>query len=72
MGWGRLYVPQQTTTTGQIQLVGNSAYYSEQKLASGGFIVENPGCLITYFAKWDPPTKAWTVVGYTYPHRLVC
>lgn len=71
-GGGRAYVPQTTTATGQVKLVGDSVYFSEQKLTSGGFIIDNPGCLITYFAKFDPATKGWIVVGYTYPHRLVC
>lgn len=71
-GGGRVYVPQTTNANGQVQLVGNSAYYSEQRLSSGGFIVNSPGCLITYFARWNPEAKGWAVVSYKYPKQMVC
>lgn len=71
-GGGAYQVPKTTTTDGQIQLVGNSVYYSEKKLESGGAIMESPGCRITYFAKWDQEKKGWIVVRISYPKKLVC
>ncbi len=71
-GGGKYYVPKTTTTQGQVQLVGNAAYYSEGKIESGGFVVESQGCLVTYFAEWKPEMKGWIVVGIWYPKRLVC
>ena len=71
-GGGSYYVPKTTTADGQIQLVGNSIYYSEKKLQTGGVVVNNPGCLITYFAKWDATHRGWIVVSISYPKKLVC
>lgn len=71
-GGGRYVVPQTTTTQGQVQLVGDKAYYTEQKVESGGFVVDNPGCLITYIAEWSAEKKGWIVVDFSYPKRLVC
>src|SRR5437870_2458740 len=52
-GGGRYYVPKTTTDQGHVQLVGDSVYYSEQKIESGGLAVQSQGCLITYFAEWN-------------------
>jgi hypothetical protein len=71
-GGGSYVVPKTTTSQGQIQLVGDGAYYSEQKVETGGFAVESSGCLITYFAEWNPAKKGWIVVDISYPKRLVC
>ena len=71
-GGGKYYVPKTTTTQGQVQLVGDAAYYSDQKVESGGFAVESQGCLITYFAAWNAEKKGWIVVDIWYPKRLVC
>ena len=71
-GGGTYVVPKTTDTQGQVQLVGNSAYYSERKLESGGFIVENPGCLLTYFARWDSTLGGWIVQEVSWPKKLVC
>ena len=71
-GGGRYVVPQTTTTSGQVQLVGDKAYYSEQKIQSGGFVVDNPGCVITYIAEWNATKKGWIVADISYPKRAVC
>jgi len=71
-GGGRHYIPRTTTTDGRIQLSGNSAYYSEQKIESGGFLLESEGCLITYFAEWDAVKRSWIVVDISYPKRAAC
>ena len=71
-GGGSAAVPTQTTTTGELQLVGNSVLYSEQRLQTGGFIVESKGCLVTYFARWDAAKNGWIVTGIQYPKRLAC
>lgn len=71
-GGGRYVVPQTTTTSGQVQLVGDKAYYTEQKIESGGFVVDNPGCVITYIAEWNAARKGWIVMDISYPKRLVC
>jgi hypothetical protein len=72
-GGGTYEVPKTTTTDGRVQLVGDSAYYSERKVETGGMIISSPGCLITYFAEWNPTSKGWVVVDISYPRRaLVC
>ncbi len=71
-GGGSYYVPRTTTTSGQIQLMGNSAYYSENKLESGGAVVTTRGCLLTYFAKWNAEKKGWIVERISWPRKLVC
>jgi len=71
-GGGQYVVPKTTTAQGQVQLVGDGGYYSEQKVESGGFVVESQGCLITYFGEWNAAKKGWIVVDISYPKRLVC
>lgn len=72
VGGGAVAVPTRTTTNGDIQLVGNSIYYSQQKLETAGGIVRLPGCLVTYFARWDAAQKGWIVTSISYPKQLVC
>ena len=71
-GGGTYVVPETTTTDGQVQLVGDTAIYSEQRVKSGGFVVESKGCLITYFAEWNAEAAGWIVVDISYPRRLFC
>lgn len=71
-GGGHYVVPKTTSTQGQVQLVGDAAYYSQQKVESGGFVVESEGCLITYFADWNSAKNGWIVVDISYPKRPVC
>ncbi len=71
-GGGRHVVPKTVTSQGQVQLVGDTAYYTEKKVASGGFVIDNPGCVITYFAEWNAAKKGWIVVRISYPKQLVC
>ena len=67
-GGGTFAVPQTTTTTGSV--VGNSVYLSSTTLPGG--VVHSPGCLITYFARYDDGGDAWIVSDIAYPDRLVC
>lgn len=71
-GGGTFQVPRTETTQGQVQLIGDSAYYSEQKIESGGQVIESEGCRITYLTKWDASAKGWLVTEISYPKRLVC
>lgn len=71
-GGGTYVVPRTTTTQGQVQLVGDKAYYTEQKVESGGLVVDNPGRLITYITEWNAAKKGWIVVSISYPKRAVC
>ena len=71
-GGGSYVVPTTTTTSSRVQLVGSEAFYSEQKIESGEFMVRSDGCLITYFAEWDSTAEGWIVVDIAYPDRLVC
>lgn len=71
-GGGTFAVPKTTTTNGQLQLIGNQAWFNQEKIESGGFVVNSPGCLITYVARWDADRKGWIVKEIAYPHRLVC
>jgi hypothetical protein len=72
LGGGQMTMPATTTTNGQVQLVGDSAFYSEQKLTTGGGTVVSEGCLVTYFAAWDAAANGWIVRDISYPKRLVC
>lgn len=72
LGGGQVTVPTTTTTNGQVQLVGDSLYYSEQKLTEGGGTFVSEGCLVTYFAAWDATAKGWVVRDISYPKRLAC
>jgi hypothetical protein len=71
-GGGTYKMPRTAITTGQVQLIGDAAYYSEQKIESGGQIIESEGCRITYLARWEPTQKGWIVTEISYPNRLVC
>jgi hypothetical protein len=71
-GGGRYVVPKTTSTAGEVQLVGNAAYYSERQIETGGAVIDSPGCLITYLTKWDAAKQGWIVTSISYPHRLVC
>ena len=71
-GGGRYYAPKTTTTSGQVQLVGDAAYYTEQKLETGGGVVDSPGCLVTYMARWNGDKQGWIVAEIAYPHRMFC
>lgn len=72
VGGGSVTAPTTTTTTGQLQMAGSGAYYAEQKIESGGFTVNVPGCLITYLARWSPERQGWIVTDISYPKQLVC
>jgi hypothetical protein len=71
-GGGTYVMPTTTTTSGEVQLIGNAAYYTEQKIESGGAVVSSEGCLLTYFAKWDAIRQGWIVSGISYPKRVFC
>lgn len=71
-GGGTYVVPKTTTSQGSVQLVGDEAYYTERKIESGGFLVNNPGCAITYITKWDAGPKGWIVTEISYPHKVAC
>jgi hypothetical protein len=71
-GGGTYVVPATTRTEGKGRLVGDAAYYSEERVQTGGFVVDNPGCLITYYSTWDAAKKGWIVTSISYPKRLVC
>jgi hypothetical protein len=53
-------------------LVGDSSYYSPEKLEAGSQIVKNPGCLVTCITKWDASAKAWIVIDLFYRHEGAC
>ena len=71
-GGGTVSVPTRTTTSGQVQLVGDSVIYREERLTSGGGTFVSEGCLITYFAAWDASNQGWIVNDISYPKGLVC
>ncbi len=71
-GGGSYVVPTTTTSSGQVQLVGDSVYYTEEKVETGGVVVESDGCLLTYFAEWDANAEGWIVVDISYPDGLFC
>ena len=55
-----------------MQLVGNTAFHMEQKLLPGGYVLENPGRVITYIAEWNGAKNGWFVVAISNPTRAVC
>jgi hypothetical protein len=71
-GGGTYVLPRTTTTSGQVHLVGESVYYSEQRLETGGQVLSSEGCLITYLARWDRAAQGWIVYDISYPKQLVC
>ena len=71
-GGGTYQIPKTATTQGQVTMIGSTAWYSEQKIESGGQVIESNGCRITYLTKWDTVRKGWIVMEITYPKRLVC
>jgi hypothetical protein len=71
-GGGTYAVPATQTTQGRVQIIGDAIYYTEQKIGTGGYVVNNPGCLITYLAHWDAAKRGWIVDEISYPKRLAC
>jgi hypothetical protein len=71
-GGGSYVVPERTTTEGQAARVGSTLYYSEERVTRGGFVVDNPGCLVTYFGTWNDAKQGWIVTAISYPKTLVC
>ena len=69
---GTYVVPHTRTTRGRVQLVGNTAYHTKQKLLPGAYMVENPGRVITYIAEWNGARNGWFVVAISNPTRAVC
>ncbi|HUE86440.1 MAG TPA: hypothetical protein VMO26_10215 [Vicinamibacterales bacterium] len=72
IGGGTVTLPQTTTTNGQVQLIGDQAWYSQQAITTGGQTFTTDGCLVTYFALWDTTANGWIVKDIYYPRRLVC
>ena len=66
------YVRPKTTTATQVQLLGDSAHYSEQKLNAGGNSLQNAGCYITYLARWNAEKQGWIVADILYPKPSAC
>jgi hypothetical protein len=71
-GGGTYIVPQTTTTTGAVMAVGNSAWFQNQSITTGGGVVTSEGCVITYLTTWDPQRQAWIGSRYRIPKQLVC
>ncbi len=71
-GGGTYTVPSSTRTEGQIELTGNTAYYSEHRLTTPGGTITREGCRITYLARWNAAKRGWIVEEIVYPKRLVC
>ncbi len=69
---GTCVVPHTTRTRGRVQLVGNTAYHTKQKLLPGDCVLENPGRVITYIAEWNGAKTGWFVVAISNPTRAVC
>jgi hypothetical protein len=68
IGGGTYVMPQ--TTTGTVTAFGNQAFLNST--TSGGQTVSSPGCLVTYFAKFDDVQNGWLVVDISYPDRIAC
>jgi hypothetical protein len=68
---GTRQVPRTATTSGQVQLIGDTAFYAEQKLEVGGQVVESRDCRVTYLARWDAAQKGWIVTDIAHPKAMV-
>lgn len=71
-GGGTFVVPQSTTTTGNVTSVGNSAWFQQQSITTGGGVVTSEGCVITYFSRWNEEKRGWIVESFRVPKQLVC
>ena len=72
VGGGKHVKPKTTTTNGQAQLVGDSAYYSETRLEASGNTLPPASCYITYLARWNSEKKGWIVTDIAYPTQSAC
>jgi len=71
-GGGTYVVPQSTTTTGSVSAIGNTAWYQQQSITTGGGTVTSEGCIISYITTWSEERQAWVVTEYHVPPQLVC
>lgn len=71
-GGGTYRVPTTTTTTGNVNTYGNSAWFNSTSITSGGGVIHSEGCLISYLTEWDDALKTWIVKDIRYPKRLAC
>jgi hypothetical protein len=71
-GGGTFLVPSQTTTTGQINVTGNTAWLQSRTLSTGGGIISSEGCIVTYITTFNAAKQSWIVESYRIPKQLVC
>lgn len=71
-GGGTYQSPHITSTVGLLTLSGNTAWTTATSITTGGYLVDNKGCLITYIAIWNEAKNGWIVKDTRYPKRTVC
>ena len=71
-GGGSFVVPSQTTTTGQVNVTGNTAWLQSRSITTGGGVVTSEGCIIAYITTFSETRQSWIVESYRIPKQLVC
>ncbi|MFC7459476.1 hypothetical protein [Hydrogenophaga defluvii] len=71
-GGGTIVVPQTSRTTGQVNTYGNTAVVNATTTTTGGQVIHNEGCTISYLTKWSEERQGWVIFDYRYPKQLVC
>lgn len=71
-GGGSFTVPQTSRTSGNVTMIGNTAWLDSTTITTGGGTFRSDGCIISYLTKWDKAREGWIVTGYRYPKQLVC
>lgn len=71
-GGGTMVVPQTSRTTGKVNTYGSTAVVNATTTTTGGHVIRNEGCTISYLAKWSDERQGWIVVDYRYPKQLFC
>jgi hypothetical protein len=62
--------PTYATTTGNVNSVGNSAWFNSNTQIHGGQTYTQR-CAYTLFGRWDEGRQGWTVIGFKQP-KLMC
>lgn len=71
-GGGTYRMPERTTTDGKVSVYGNSAWYKQTAVTTGGYSVTSEGCILSYITEWDESKKSWVITETRYPKRLFC
>lgn len=71
-GGGTIQIPATTTSSGQVSVVGNQAWFTQTAVTSPAVAVTSDGCYWTVFGIWDENRKAWVVADARTPRKNFC